>query len=104
MGLTGLLLLAFCLLGFAASMLQVHAQAVARDACSDQQSGCPIERVELRSTFWSAPYATGPPRWFWPVQRWLFLNTLNHSVGLCPVSQAALPSTTLEATALVTVG
>lgn len=77
MGLTGLLLLALCVVGFAAAMLRCRAQAVVRSASSGQQDCCPTELVDLRAVLRPSPSVTGPPRWFWPVLRWVSCIALN---------------------------
>ncbi|RLT10875.1 MAG: hypothetical protein DWI22_02780 [Planctomycetota bacterium] len=103
MGLTGLLLLAFCLVGFAAGMLRCRTRIAVRCARSGQQICCPTELVDLHALIRPVPSLTGPTRCAKPAWRWLSGFALNLSVRLRPFFQTALLFATLEAT-LITVG
>jgi len=100
MGLTGLLLLAFCLISYVAATLHCSVRVAVRCASSGRQICCPPEFVALRSVFGSVPFSTGPPRWFWPVRRWMSRIDLNLSVRLRPFFQSALLLATFQATLL----
>ena len=102
MGITGLLLLAFCLVGFAAAMLQCPTRVAVRCASSGQQICCPTELVDLHAVILPVPSATGPPRWavgswHWPnhlVQINKFRWTADMLNGTCAAH--GNPSTTLQ--------
>lgn len=103
MGLTGLLLLAFCLVGFATPMLRSRTRIAVRFTDSGQQICCPTELVDVHAVIRPVPSAAGPQRWFWPVWRWVSGFALSLSVWLRPFFQTALVLATLEATDLITV-
>jgi hypothetical protein len=104
MGMTGLLLLAFCLVGFAAFMLRCRNRVVVRVATSGQQICCPTEFVSVHAMIQPVSSATGPPLWIRPARLRVFRIAFNHSVRLWPLFQTALLLANPETTALVTAG
>ena len=99
MGITGLLLLAFCLMSCVAATLHCSARVAVRCTDSGQQICCRQELVELRMEFGSVSTSTGPPRWLWPVRR-VSRIAPDLNVRLRPYFQTALPLATFQAASL----
>ena len=90
MGLTGLFLLAFCLMSCVVATLHCSARVAVRCTGSGRQVCCRQELIKLRMEFGSVPSSTGPPRWLWPVRR-VSRIAPNHALRLRPFFQTALP-------------
>ena len=104
MGMTGLLLLAFCLIGLAAFMLRCRDRVAVRVTNSGQQICCPPELVSVRAMIQPVSSATGPPWWIRHARLRVSRIVFNHSVRLWPLFQTALLLAAPEATALITAG
>lgn len=104
MGMTGLLLLVFCLIGSAALILRCRDRVAVRVTNSGQQICCPPEPCSVRAKIQPVSSATGPPRWIRHAQRRVSRIVFNHSVRLWPLFQTALLLAAPEANALITAG
>jgi len=104
MGITGLFLLAICLIRLTALILQSRTRVIAGDSGSGEPLCFPAESFEMRSANLPVPSAARPRRSIWPAWRHVSRLAFNPVVRLHRSCQFAVRPATFEATTLIAAG